>query len=273
MKATKDKYTLETLLPLNVSYDREHILRQSDVDMVNRLVEVIEDSRSDSIPKIGDRMRHTDRHGDFYGHALLEKVRGDKISVCLQPYVPFVGIGEPDIWIDVSGGPFSSIVPGDMKFTGWKEGMFKAWGHCGPCANGTVSFTAKVPVWEYIEPEPLYGDFTTETWRKLYIHKDTGPDSRYLYKGDCIAFCDDAEFDRFREDYEATVFPGNWEDRLVVWCFRKKTEFLPEDEWNRLALPVQERMRNCRPTRVKIDKDMERHVTTFYHIEIPPVIY
>lgn len=273
MKATKDKYTLETLLPLNVSYDREHILRQSDVDMVNRLVEVIEDSRSDSIPKIGDRMRHTDRHGDFYGHALLEKVRGDKISVCLQPYVPFVGIGEPDIWIDVSGGPFTSIVPGDMKFTGWKEGMFKAWGHCGPCANGTVSFTAKVPGWEYIEPDPLYGDFTTETWRKLYIRKDDDPKSNYLYKGDCIAFRDDAEFDRFREDYEATVFPGNWEDRLVVWCFRKKTEFLPEDEWNRLALPVQERMRNCRPTRVKIDKDMERHVTTFYHIEMPPVIY
>ena len=79
MKATKNKYTLETLLPLNVSYDREHILRQSDVDMVNRLVEVIEDSRSDSTPKIGDRMRHTTRYGDFYGHALLEKVRGDKI--------------------------------------------------------------------------------------------------------------------------------------------------------------------------------------------------
>ncbi len=29
---------------------------------------------------------------------------------------------------------------------------------------------------------------------------------------------------------------------LVVWCFRDKTEFLPEDEWNRLDLPVQERM-------------------------------
>ena len=44
-EATKNKYTLETLLPLNVSYDRDHILRQQDVDMVNRLVEVIEGSR------------------------------------------------------------------------------------------------------------------------------------------------------------------------------------------------------------------------------------
>lgn len=45
-EATKNKYTMETLLPLNVSYDRNHILRQQDVDTVNRLVEVIEGSRS-----------------------------------------------------------------------------------------------------------------------------------------------------------------------------------------------------------------------------------
>lgn len=69
---TKNKYTLETLLPLNVSYDRDHILRQQDVDMVNRLVEVIEGSRSNLTPKVGDRMRHVDRDGDFYGHTLLE---------------------------------------------------------------------------------------------------------------------------------------------------------------------------------------------------------
>ena len=36
------KYTIETLLPLNVSYDSDHGLTQEDVDMVNSLVEVIE---------------------------------------------------------------------------------------------------------------------------------------------------------------------------------------------------------------------------------------
>ena len=272
-ETTKDKYTLETLLPLNVSYDREHILRQQDVDMVNRLVEAIEGSRSVTTPKIGDRMRHVNRHGDFYGYALLERFRRGKMSVCLRHDVPFVGIDKPDIWIDASGGPFKSIAPGDMKFTGWEDGRFNAWGHCGPCENGTVSFTAKVPKWEYIEPDPLYGDFTTETWRKLYIRKDSSPDSCYLYKGDYIAFRDDAELDIFKEDYEATVFPGNRENRFVVWCFRKKTEFLPEDEWNNLDLPVKERMCNERITKVKVGKDMERHVTTIYRIKLPPIIY
>ncbi len=33
-ETTKHKYTLETLLPLNVSYDRDHILRQQDVELL-----------------------------------------------------------------------------------------------------------------------------------------------------------------------------------------------------------------------------------------------
>lgn len=146
-EATKNKYTMETLLPLNVSYDRNHILRQQDVDMVNRLVEVIEGSRSSLTPKVGDRMRHVDREGDFYGYALLENFQADKMSVCLAPYVPFVGISDPDIWLSVSGGPFTSIDPAEMKFIGWEDGVFSAWEHCGPCANGSVRFMAKVAKW------------------------------------------------------------------------------------------------------------------------------
>ena len=123
-ETTKNKYTLETLLPLNVSYDRDHILRQQDVDMVNRLVEVIEGSRSSLTPKVGDRMRHVDRNGDFYGYALLENLKADGMSVCLAPYVPFVGIGDPDIWLSVSGGPFTSIDLAKMRFIGWEDGVW-----------------------------------------------------------------------------------------------------------------------------------------------------
>lgn len=273
IEATKNKYTLETLLPLNVSYDREHTLKQSDVDMVNRLVEAIESSRSNVVPKIGDRMRHVDRHGDYYGYALLEKEHGNNISVCLQPYVPFTGIGKRGIWVDVSGGPFTGIARADMKFIGWEKGVFCAWGHCGACGNGSVRFIAKVAGWEYIEPNPLYGDFTTETWRKLYIRIVNNHISGYRYLGDGIAFRDDGEFDKFKENYEATVYKGNWNDRLVVWCFRDNKKFLTEDEWNALNLPVQIRMYNGGIRKVKVRKDMERHVTTFYFISLPPIIY
>ena len=271
-EVTKNKYTLETLLPLNVSYDRDRILIQQDVDMVNILVEVIEGSRSNLIPKVGDRMHHVDRDGDFYRYALLENFLADKMLVCLAQYVPFVSISDPDIWLSVSGGPFTSIDPTEMKFIGWEDGVFSAWGHCGPCANGSVRFMAKVAKWEYSDPEPLYGDFTTETWRKLYVRINDNPESRYRYVANGTAFRDDADFDKFKKNYEATVF-NHSESMLVVWCFRDKTEFLPEDEWNRLDLPVQERIYNGQLVKIKIKKDMERHVTTFYRIELPPITY
>ncbi len=216
-------------------------------------------------------MRHVNRHGDFNNYALLERKNEDGgMSVCLQPYVLFVGICDLGIWVNVSGGPFTTVSPDEMEFTGWCEGSFKAWGHRGACANGTVGFTASVPKWAYKEPNPLYGDFTTETWRRFYLYKDKDTQSRYLYHGDGIAFRDEDELQRFTGIYEATVFPGNWENRLVMWCFREKMEFVKEDVWNSLELPVHERICNCSLEKVKIAKDMERHIVTIYRIDLQP---
>lgn len=67
------RYTLETLLPLNVSYDSDHGLTQEDVDMVNSLVEVIESTRSKHTPKIGDRVVYTQKGGEYHPHGLIEK--------------------------------------------------------------------------------------------------------------------------------------------------------------------------------------------------------
>ena len=40
LQKEKNKYTVETLKPLNVLYDHEHWLTQQDVDMVNNYVEL-----------------------------------------------------------------------------------------------------------------------------------------------------------------------------------------------------------------------------------------
>ena len=77
------RYTLETLLPLNVSYDGDHGLTQEDVDMVNSLVEVIESTRSKHTPKIGDRVVYTQKGGEYHPHGLIEKKHEDKFYVCL----------------------------------------------------------------------------------------------------------------------------------------------------------------------------------------------
>ena len=52
----KNKYSIEKLKELNVSYDHEHWLTQEDVDMANNHVQLIERTRSEVTPQIGDRL-------------------------------------------------------------------------------------------------------------------------------------------------------------------------------------------------------------------------
>ena len=156
---------------------------------------------------------------------------------------------------------------GGTEIPEWTEGVFKDWGHCGACANGSVSFLAKVPLWFYAEPNPRYGDFTTETYRKFYLHKREESENGNLYQGFDIAFRDEAEFRQFLKDYEGTVFKGNWDNQIVLWCFRREYVFLPSAEWETFNAPIETRRLNFHPEQVKIVKDMEKHITYFYRIK------
>ena len=200
-QVTKEKYSIETLRERNVSYDHQHWLTQEDVDMANSYVELIERTRSKITPQIGDRLVYVTEHGDYYGNALIDSrsAKEGYLSVCEQPYVPFVWEEDGNIRLSVSGGAFHSVNPEELKFLKWTEGVFKDWGHCGACANGSVSFLAKVPLWFYAEPNPRYGDFTTETYRKFYLHKREESENGNLYQGFDIAFRDEAEFRQFPE--------------------------------------------------------------------------
>lgn len=68
----KSKYSIETLRERNVSYDHKHGLTQEDVDMANNYVQLIERTRSEVTPQIGDRLVYVTEHGDYYSHALID---------------------------------------------------------------------------------------------------------------------------------------------------------------------------------------------------------
>jgi hypothetical protein len=265
----KSKYSIETLRERNVSYDHEHWLTQEDVDMANNYVRLIERTRSEVTPQIGDRLVYVTEHGDYYSHALIDgrSAKEGYLSVCEQPYVPFVWEEDGNIRLDVSGGAFHSVNPKDLKFLKWTEGAFKDWGHCGACANGSVTFLAKVPLWFYAEPNPKYGKFTTETYRKFYLNKREESGNGNLYQSLDIAFGNEADFQQFLKDYEGTVFKGNWPTQIVLWCFRREYIFLSLPEWEKIDAPVEERRLNFHPEKVKIVKDMEKHITCFYRIK------
>lgn len=120
-QATKEKYGIETLKERNVSYDHEHGLTQKDVDMANNHVQLIERTRSEVTPQIGDRLVYVTEHGDYYGNALIDgkSTKEGYLSICEQPYVPFVWEEGGSIRLSVSGGAFHSVNPKDMKFLKW----------------------------------------------------------------------------------------------------------------------------------------------------------
>ena len=268
-QATKEKYSIETLRERNVSYDHQHWLTQKDVDMANSRVKLIERTRSENTPQIGDRIIYVDKHGQYYGNALIaaKDKKDSLLSICGDPYIPFVWEQDDSIRLDVSGSSFHLVDPKRMKFLKWTEGAFKDWGHCGICGNGTIYFTARVPQWSYSEPDPVYGDFTTETYRRFYLNKKEESEEVNLYQGNGIAFRDKAEFQQFLDDYEGTVFKGNRPAQTVVWCFRREYVFLPLTEWEKIEIPAVERKLNFHPEQVKIVKDMEKHITYFYRIK------
>lgn len=180
---TEQRYSLATLLPLNKLYDHEHRLTQDDVDAANARVRHIERTRDPHIPKVGDRVRYTTRYGDFYAHALIDAVREDgTLSICLCPYVPFIWPTPDGIGCSASGGPFTDVAPRDLQPADVVQGDFKEWGHCGACGSGAVCFEAEVRQWTCREPDPLYGAFSTERWRKIRLYKDPERRGGDLYR-------------------------------------------------------------------------------------------
>lgn len=259
------RYIRETLLPLNESYHDAHTLTKDDVDKVNELVERIESTRSSHKPKAGDRLLYTSGHGDYSPVALIEKNRDGELFICVRPMIPFTCPAEDGISCNVSGGPFTGTHESKLKYAGTVSNHFYVWGHNGMRANGAVHFQAEVSMWEYAEPEPLFGDFTTRTWRKITLNKTKDPAAEYLYTGEGFAFKDEHEYQDFLHTFHGTVFPGYWDNQLVIWCYRDELQGLPLRQWEAVDAPITIRKIGALPTNVKIQKDHENHqVITFF---------
>ena len=265
---TEDRYSRETLLPMNTLYDHEHHLTQEDVDMANKQVRHIERTRNPRVPQVGDRVRYTTRHGDFHGNALIEAVREDGTrSICLCPYVPFVWATAGGIGCAVSGGPFTAVMPQELKPSGSCAGRFLCLGPLRRLRQRSRPVLRRgsavgIPG----TANPLYGDFSTEKWRKISLYKDTECRNGDLYRGECISFGSEEEFQQFLSDYEGTVFAAPDPKSVIVWCYRDEQTAVSQEKWDALDAPVTERRIYNAPQPVKLVKDHGRHTTVCYFV-------
>lgn len=264
------KYNIESLIESNPYYNTEHRVTQADVNKANTYVALIESTRSNVIPKAGDILRYTNKHGDYYSHAHIEYKCNGKCNICQKPYVPFIYSQNDEIICTTSGGAWEHLETAHLKYIGKEQKYFCDWGHSGACGNGSIHFSAEVSVWEYVHPLPLYKNYTTQKWRKIYISRNSGDNHKnlgeYLYNSmDGISFRTESEYQKFLREYKGEVFEGHWENQLVIWCYKEQQKQVSQEEFNALDLPQTTTYCNGKQ-QAKIKYDDENKTAIFYFV-------
>ena len=247
-------YTVQTLQDLNGFHDYGYEVTDSDVEKVNRLIVLIREERdSHQVPMAGDIIRCTTRSGEYYGKAHIERIRGGRVEICLNPSVPFCYEIGSSVCYDTSGGPWSNRKDITLEPDGIGTGLFKTWGHAGRCAGGAVYFKAFVRVWKYTEPDPLFGEYTTKDWAKYFISKRSDPErpSEFTYKADGFTIYSETEFNRLVQILHGEVFDGIYHDSVILWGYHIKMEYLTENEWNKTEGDVHLSFLGSSPVKVK----------------------
>lgn len=231
------KYSVETLKDINGSYDSKYNVTPSDVEKVNQLIEVIESSRNNSTPQVGDIVQFTSKYGDYYDLAHIEESKKDKLYICEEPSAPFVNTRDNKVNTDTSGGAWTYI-PSDILLVGTKEKAFVAWGHGGARANGAIRFFAKVNVWVYVEGEH---EFTTKTHDKFHVsivEQQSPNDYKYIVTKNAIshsAFKTDEEYQAWLKTYHGVEIEGHLLNSKIVWTYKQESQCVPIEEYHEIT--------------------------------------
>jgi len=223
-------FTIEALLPFNEEYHSIHKITQADVEMANNYKTLIEASRTKDRVQVGDILELTTQYGDYRERAHIESwdEDGQFWRICEEPYVPFIWptrAGD-NIACSTSGGPWTKV-PNNLEYVGKRKKLFKDWGHCGSCASGALTFEVEVNVWEYVHPEPIFGEYSTKNYHKQYItynmdergNPTRANTSRYV--GCNISFDTTEEYTRWLEKVGGIEFDGHWPNQKAVFYPKK----------------------------------------------------
>ena len=261
-----DKYTKETLTEINNRFCNAHYpgITDSDLALANNYVRLIESTRSNKTPKAGDRIRYTNKYGDYYECAHIDYVEDGVANVCERPYVPFIDKNRNGDGINcsTSGGAWTNIPINKLTYVGTEEKTFCDWGHDHACRDGAVKFKANVSVWEYNENEQPY---STKTHNKMYVYYRNEPDKYgYRFSGEHKAWKNELEFQAWLETVKGEVFKGNWYNQIIVWYWKQKEVHVSPAEYEALDLPEDTMMMNgLRRCKRKYDEDNHIVITYF----------
>lgn len=141
-------------------YLTKYQITDDDVNMVNKLIKIIETSRSELRPVPGDIIICKGPEKEYKKGHLDKPIDEDHYSnICVEPYIPFISkynqLGHiptfstsGGYWLTEDAIEMFTYVGKDMKF-------FCEFGHNGACSDGAIYFHAEVNVWELFR-EDIY---------------------------------------------------------------------------------------------------------------------
>lgn len=228
--------TLNELKNSNLIYDEKYGINEWDIEKVQSLIPVIENSRSKLTPQCGDIVQFTNKYGDYHAFAHIDSVTSDQLYICEKPYIPFVEINSTTNRINTStsGGAWF-FIPKDITYVGTSKKDFQTWGHNGGCADGTLHFTAEVSVWEYTVGEHQFTTKTHDKYRVCNYEHDKDKEYNYMiYKGANnlhFAFKTKGEYDEWLKTFNGVEYPGSTYYDKVVWTYKHMKELISLEKY------------------------------------------
>lgn len=237
-----------------------------DVEVATAFSEAILKRSTGKRPVPGESVKVSTKYGDFYPAAHIQHTDTDKFggNVCLSGSDCYVGRAIGDrLFFNACGGPWEGYDVNNFQPTDTKrETHFWTWGSRGAGASHGLHFSLELPVWEYKDPEPLFGIYTTEKYRKFRIYQRTRPEYiPYRYLSDGKAWETEIDLEAWRRTYKGKVFRhGN---ARVVFCYRIITYMLNKAQWDVLDFP--EDTRRCNGIiAVKVNYDHDEKIIHEY---------
>lgn len=234
------KYTLETLKKENELFDSYYGLDESDVEKVNRIIEMIERSRSADVIQKYDVVEYTNEYGEYFPKATATMKREGSIELCENAGV-HLNICDNELCGSASGGAFSHHKESEFTYKGTSSNTFWTWGNAGACANGGVYFTATVNLWECNDNKEM---FSTKTHDKYYLsYRKTENNRDYQYFASkagvsSYAWRTEEDMQAWLRTKRAVVTEKNTWGGAVIWTYKEIEHHLSDIEFD--ALNAQE---------------------------------
>ena len=234
------KYTLETLKKENELFDRYYGLDESDVEKVNRIIEMIERSRSIDVIQKYDVVEYTNEYGEYFPKATATMKRGGNIELCENAGV-HLSICDSKLCGSTSGGAFSHHKENEFTYKGTSINTFWTWGNAGACANGGIYFTATVNLWECNDNKEMFSTKTHDKYYLSYRKAENKGDYQYFASKagmNSYAWRTEEDMQAWLRTKRAVVTEKNTWGGAVIWTYKEIEHHLSDIEFD--ALNAQE---------------------------------